>query len=168
MMNPIRTFGAAVVALAAPALVTLPASAAPLRSVAQVETRISDNATLTLSIGASGYDTYRGGDYRRGFNQYGQTGREVRELTRDALQACRQAIRQEAHYMGYRDIDFDDDQRVRQIGPYGFFVNFDEVEFEGRGWDHETRVTCEVRRGDVVSVSGIPRPHKGKAYRRDW
>jgi len=173
MMKPIRSLGAAVVALAAPALFTLPAAADTRGAVARVETRISDNTTLTLAVGSSGYDShrrddYRGGDYRRGLNQWGQTGREVRALTRDAADACRQAVRHEARHLGYRDIDFDDGQRIRQIGRYGFFVNLDEVEFEGRRRDIETRVTCEVRRGEVVSVEGIPRPHKGKAYRRGW
>lgn len=173
MMKPIRTLGAAVVALAAPALITLPA-AADTGALAKVETRLAGNTTLTLAIGSGGYDShrpndYRGGsDYRRGLNPYGQTDREVRELARDAKQACRQAVRTEARYLGYRDVDFDDDQRVRQIGPRGFIVSFDDVEFEGRRADRETRVTCEIRRGDVVSVAGIPRPYKGKPHRRGW
>jgi hypothetical protein len=162
MMKPIKSLGAAVVALAAPALFTLPA-AADTRSVAKIETRISDSTTLTLALGSAGYDQHRrGGDYRRGLNQYGQTDREVRELSRDAVQACRQAVRYEARQLGYREVDIDDDQRVRQIGPRGFFVTLDEVEFEGRRRDVETRVSCEIRRGSVVRVEGIPRPHKGK------
>ncbi|MEQ9507230.1 MAG: hypothetical protein RLO80_13290 [Hyphomonas sp.] len=171
MMKPIRTLGAAVVALAAPALLTLPAQADTRGALAQVETRIGDNTTLTLSLGGSTYDASyrsRGSDYRRGLNQWGQTDREVRDLTRDALQACRQAVRTEGRRMGYRDIDFDDDQRVRQTGRYGFYVTFDEVEFEGRKRDRESRVTCDVRRGYVESVSGIPRPHPGKGYKRGW
>lgn len=167
MMKPIRTLGAAVVALAAPALITLPATA-DTGALAKIETQIGSGARLTLAIGSSGYDSHRPNDYRRGLNQYGQTDREVRELSRDARQACRQAVRTEARYLGYRDVDFDDDQRVRQVGPRGFIVSFDEVEFEGRRADRETRVTCEIRRGDVVSVAGIPRPHKGKPPRRGW
>jgi hypothetical protein len=171
MIKPIRTLGAAVVALAAPALLTLPAQADTRGALAQVETRISDNTTLTLSLGGSTYDAAyraRGSDYRRGLNQYGQTDREVRDLTRDALQACRQAVRTEGRRMGYRDVDFDRDQRVRQIGRYGFYVTFDEVEFESKKRDRETRVSCEVRRGDVVSIEGIPRPNKGKGHKRGW
>lgn len=164
MMKPIRTFGAAVVALAAPALITLPAAADTRGSLAKVETQIGSGTTLTLAIGSSGYDSHRPRrtDWRRGLNPYGQTDREARDLSRDAVQACRQAVRQEGRRLGYRDIDFDDDQRVRQVARYGFFVNFDEVEFEGRRRDRETRVTCEVRRGEVVSIAGIPRPHPGK------
>lgn len=133
--------------------------------MAQIETRISDNTTLTLAFGSSSYDTSyhpRGQDYRRGRNHYGQTDREVRELTRDAVQACRQAVRYEARQLGYREVDFDDDKRVRQIGPRGFFVTFHEVEFESRRRDIETRVSCEVRHGRVTSLEGIPRPHKGR------
>ncbi len=165
MMKPIRTLGAAVVALAAPVLLAAPAAADPLGAVAKVETRISDNTTLTLALGSSSYEAAyrpRGQDYRRGLNQYGQTDREVRDLTRDAVQACRQAVRYEARQLGYRQVDIDDDQRVRQIGPRGFFVTFHEVEFESRRRDIEARVSCEVRQGRVVHVEGIPRPHKGK------
>jgi hypothetical protein len=172
MMNPIKSFGAAVVALAAPALFSLPA-AADTRSVAKVETRIGDDTRLTLAIGSDGYDdhrrgdSYRDGDYRR-FNQWGQTDREVRQLRRDAEQACRQAVRYEARELGFYDVDIDDDFHVRQIGRFGFFVNFDDVEFEGRRRQHETQVGCEVRRGSVVDLDGIPRPHRGKGYGRDW
>ncbi len=166
MMKPIKSLGVAVVALAAPALFILPA-AADTRSVAKVETLLGSDTRLTLSIG-SGYDDHRRGDYRRGLNQYGQTDREVRQLSRDAVQACRQAVRYEARQLGYREVDIDDDQRVRQIGPRGFFVTLDEVEFEGRRRDVETRVSCEIRRGSVVSVEGIPRPHKGKPPRYGW
>ncbi len=165
MMKPIRTLGAAVVALAAPALFTLPAQADTRGAIAKVETRIGDNTTFTLALGGSAYDAAyrpRGSDYRRGLNQWGQTDREVRDLSRDALQACRQAVRTEARRMGYRDVDFDDDQRVRQTARYGFVVRFDEVEFESRRRDVETRVSCDVRKGRVTSVSGIPHPPRGK------
>jgi hypothetical protein len=167
MMKPIKSLGAAVVALAAPALFTLPA-AADARSVAKIETLLGSDTRLTPSIG-SGYDDYhRGGGYRRGLNLYGQTDWEVRELSRDAVKACRQAVRYEARQLGYRDVDIDDDQRVRQIGPRGFFVTFGEVEFEGRRRGVETRVSCEIRRGSVISVEGIPYPYKGKDYGRGW
>jgi hypothetical protein len=169
MMKPIRTLGAAVVALAAPVLLAAPA-AADTRSVARIETRISDNTTLTLALGSSGYDSYRyrGPDDRRGYNHWGQSEREVRELTRDAVQACRQAVRYEAGQLGFRDVEFDDDRHVRQVGPFGFQVTFEEVEFESRGRDRETSVFCEVRRGEVIALEGIPRPHKGKGYSRGW
>lgn len=55
-MKPIRSIGAAVVALAAPGLFTLPA-AASTRSVARVETLLGSDTKLTLAIG-SGYDDY--------------------------------------------------------------------------------------------------------------
>ena len=174
MMNHIKTLGAAVVALAAPALLAAPAAADTRGAVARVETRLGENTLLTLAVGSAGYDSYRrddgyrGSDYGRGFNQWGQSDREFRELTRDAVQSCRQAVRYEARRIGYRDVDFDRDARVRQIGPRGFFVTFDEVEFEGRHRDRETRVTCEIRRSDVVSLEGIPRPNKGKAPHRGW
>ncbi len=165
MMKPIRTLGAAVVALAVPALLTAPAAADPRGAVAKVETRISDSTSLTLALGSSGYEAAyrpRGHDYRRGLNQYGQTDREVRDLSRDAVQACRQAVRYEARQLGYREVNIDDDKRVRQIGPRGFFVTFREVELENRRRDIEARVSCEVRKGRVTSVEGIPWPHRSK------
>lgn len=171
MMNRIKSLGAAVAAFAAPVLLAAPA-AADTRSVAKIETRLGNDTTLTLALGAGGYDDHRRGDYgydyRRGLNQFGQTEREVRELSRDAKQACREAVRYEAHNLGYYDVDFDDDEYVRQISRRGFLVNFDDVEFEGYRYDRETRITCEVRRGDVIAVEGIPRPHRGKSYRRGW
>lgn len=169
MMKPIRTLGAAVVALAAPVLLAAPA-AADTRSVARIETRISDSTTLTLALGSTSYDSYghRSTDYRRGYNHWSQSEREVRELTRDAVQACRQAVRYEARQLGFHDVEFDDDRHVRQVGPFGFQVTFEEVEFEDRKRDRETSVFCEVRRGDVIALDGLPRPHKGKGYGRGW
>lgn len=167
MMKPIKSLGAAVVALAAPALFTLPA-AADTRSVAKIETLLGSDTTLTLAI-VSGYDDRRGGaGYRRGLNQYGQADWEVRELSRHAVKACRKGVRYEARQLGYRDVDIDDDQRVRQIGPRSFFVTLDEIEFEGRRRDLETRVSCEIRRGSVVSIEGIPHPYKGKPPSYGW
>ena len=85
-----------------------------------------------------------------------------------AVKACRRAVRHEARRLGYDDVDIDDDQRVHQFGPRGFFVTFEEVGFEGRRRDVETRVSCEIRRGGVVSIEGIPYPYRSKPSRRDW
>ena len=152
------------------ALLLAAPAAADTRSVARIETRISENTTLTLALGSSGYDSYRhrDWDHRRGFNYWGQTDHEVRELTREAVQACRQAVRYEARQTGFRDVEIDDDRRVRQVGPFGFQVTFDEVEFEDRKRDVETSVFCEVRAGHVIALDGLPRAHKGKGYGRGW
>lgn len=168
MMKSIRTLGAAVVALAAPALLTLPA-AADTRSVAKIETRLGDSTTLTLALGSGGYDTYRsrGSDYRR-LNYWGQSEREANALRREAVQACAQAVRYESRALGYHDVDIDDDRRTRQVSRQGFVVHFDEVEFEGRRRDAETWITCEVRQGRVTAIDGLPRPAKGKPPRRGW
>ncbi len=163
MMNRIRFLGAAVVAFAAPVLLAAPAAADT-----RIETRLGNETSLTLALGSGGYDDYHRSGYRRGLNAFGQTDREVRDLIRDASQACRQAVRYEARNLGYRDVDFDDDPYIRQISRRGFLVNFDDVEFEGHRYDRETRIACEVRRGEVVSVEGIPRPHRGRPYPRGW
>ncbi|MEX1249979.1 MAG: hypothetical protein WEA77_02120 [Hyphomonas sp.] len=169
MMQSIRTLGAAVVALAAPALLTLPA-AADTRSVARFETRISDSTALTLAIGSSGYDSHRrdSHDWRRGLNHWGQTEREARALHREAARACARAVRYEARQLGYRGVDIDNDHRTRQVSRQGFVVRFDDVEFEGRRRDVETWVTCEVRQGRVTGIDGLPRPAKGKPPRGRW
>lgn len=124
---------------------------------------LGSDTELTLFIGSGYCDDHRGGGYRRGLNQYGQSDWEVRELSRDAAKACRQAVRYEARQLGYRDIEIDDDRYVRQIGPRGFFVTLGEVEFEGRRRGLETRVSCEIRRGSVISVEGTLFPTKVNA-----
>ncbi|WP_291203400.1 hypothetical protein [Hyphomonas sp.] len=168
MMKPIRILGAAVAALAAPALLTLPA-VADTRSLATIETRLGDSTTLTLALGSGGYDPYRsrGWDYRH-LNYWGQTEREANALRREAVQACAQAVRYESRLLGYYDVDIDDDRRTEQVSRQGFVVHFDDVEFEGRRHNVETWVTCEVRKGRVTEIDGLPRPVKGKPPRRGW
>lgn len=164
MMKPIKTFGAAVVALAAPALFALPAAAdGPRGTIAKVETPLL-GAEITLSSGAryDHRDDFRGPRYN-GRNEWGQTERQVNELRRDAVQACRAAIRQEGRRAGFREVDFDKDHWARQLGPNGFQITFKEVEFETGRRDIETRVDCEVHRGRVTTVSGIPH---NRDYRR--
>lgn len=172
MMKPIRTLGAAVVALAAPALFALPAAAdGPRGTIAKVETPLL-GAKITLSSGAryDHRDDFRGPRYN-GRNEWGQTDRQVAELRRDAVQACRSAIRAEGRRAGFREIDFDKDHWARQAGPRSFFVTFQEVEFETGRRDIETRVDCDVRNGRVTQVSGIPHNRdyrKGPPPGRRW
>lgn len=172
MIKPIRTLGAAVVALAAPALFALPAAAdGPRGTIAKIETPLL-GAQVNLSTGAR-YDQRN--DFRspryNGLNEWGQTERQVSQLRRDAVQACRSAIRTEARRAGFRDVDFDDDLWARQLGPNGFQVTFNEVEFETKRRDIETRVSCDVRHGRVSTVSGIPHNRgngKGPPPGRRW
>lgn len=170
MMKPIRTLGAAVVALAAPALFALPAAAdGPRGTIAKVETPLL-GAQVTLSASAGHRDDFRGPRYN-GRNEWGQTDRQVAELRRDAMQACRSAIRTEGFRAGFREVDFDKDHWARQLGPRNFFVTFQEVEFETGRRDIEARVDCEVRNGRVTQVSGIPHNRdyrKGPPPGRRW
>lgn len=165
-MNP----RVAAVALAASALIAAPAAADPVRgAVLELNKRLSNDASLTIQVGHnSGYsnrrNVRRANHYR--VNEWGQSQREVRQLKRNATQACRRAITRQAYNIGFRDVDFDDGRGVRQIGPNGFRVNFGDVEFEGRRRDFERSVTCTVRRGQVKNVDGIPRPGK-RATRRN-
>lgn len=158
MKTPIRTLGAAVVALAAPALFALPSNAQT--AVTRIETPI---AGVSIQLTSSSYERdFRGPNYK-GRNEWGQTEREVRELRRDALRACRSAVRSEGRRLGFDKVDIDDDHWIRQLGSRAFYVTFKEVEFETRRRDIETRVGCEVRQGRVVRLDGVPSP-RGRGH----
>lgn len=178
MINRIMTTRAAVLALAAPLLITLPALAQNGHSQGKrsgaVITVQSGNVGFSINTSGRGYTTYgynnRNRGYNRGhrnLNQWGQTPREVKQLKRNAAQQCRRAINYEAQQIGFRDVDYDDGRRVRQIGPNGFRVTFNEVEFETRRRDIERVVTCTVRRGQVRNLEGVPnRTHRGNRGHR--
>ena len=158
----------AAVALAASALIAAPAVADPVRgAVLELNKRLSNNTGLTIQVahnsGHSHRNTRRANHYR--VNEWGQSQREVRQLRLHATQACRRAITRQAYSIGFRDVDFDDDRRVRQIGPNGFRINFDEVEFESRRRDLERGVTCTVRGGKVRQLDGIPPAGKRAVHR---
>ncbi|WP_143435524.1 hypothetical protein [Henriciella aquimarina] len=154
----------AALALAASPLIALPAMADAPATTAQTAL-----GGLSLSVGDAafyvsvGHDRWRGRNgrhYRP--NPWGQRPWEVRRLRRDALQRCAGAIQRQGYRIGFRDVDIDDDVRVRQIGPKGFRVRFDDVEFEGRRRAFDRDVSCTVRRGQVVDLDGLPRPgHRG-------
>jgi len=153
MMKKIMNVRVAAVALAASALIAAPAMADPARgSIAQLETRLGATG-LSIQIGHKA-PTGRHGRYRA--NQWGQSLRQERQLRRNAVQACRAAISRTAWRAGFHDVDFDDDRRIQQIGPNGFRIRFDDVEFENRRRERERDVTCLVRRGQVARLDGIP------------
>jgi len=168
MIKRIMTYRVAAAAFAVPVLFAVPAAADPVRgAIVQLEQRLGTNTSLILQVGHNrrGRHDTRDDHYGYQLNQWGQSQRDVSGLRRDALQACRRAVAKQAYRIGYRDVDFDDDRRVRQTGPYGFRVRLDDVEFEGRRRDRESDVTCTIRRGNVVDIEGIPAPgHRG--YRR--
>lgn len=167
MMKRIMKPRAAALALAAPLLFTAPALADPGNSSKSVRGSISiqtDNGALHLNLGDRGYRSY-GYDTRR-YRSYGDRyigRRDLRRMKRQAIRACRRAIRDEAHHLGFHDVDFDDGRYAERIGPRGFRVTFNEVEFETRRREFERPVTCIVRRGDQVrEIYGIPeRRHRG-------
>ena len=146
MLKRMTSVGAVAVALAASTLLAAPASADPYRT------------------GAYYADGYR--DYRHNVNEWGQPRKMERRMKRRAARACRAAIRDEAYRIGFRDVDFDEGRRVRQIGPRGFRVYFPEVEFEGRRREIERGVSCIVRRGHVRRLHGIPEP--GRRHQRRY
>ncbi len=161
MINRIMTTRAAALAFAAPLLFTAPALADHAKSKRSSATISVQNghAGLTLHVGDRnryGYTT----SYNHNNRGYGQgNSSRLKEAKRHAINSCRRAIRQEARYVGFREIDFDSRGRAYQIGPRGFEVTFREVEFEGRKRDFERRVSCLVRSGQVQQVNGIPQPN---------
>lgn len=166
MMKRIMTPRVAAAAVAASVLIAAPAAADTLRGGARVDTQIGHGTSLSIQVAHR--DGYRyGSSTRRGYglNEYGQTRAEERQLRRSAVRACRAEIGRVAWRIGFRDVDFDDDRRVRQIGPYGFRIRFDDVEFEGRRREIERDVTCVVRRGNVARLDGIPDGHRYRAGR---
>lgn len=164
MIKRIMTFRVAAAAFAVPALFAAPAGADPVRgAIVQLEQKLGANTSLVVQVGQNDrYGRHDRRDYR--VNQWGQSQREVRGLRRDAVQACRRVVAEQAYRIGYRDVDFDNDRRVRQIGPYGFRVMLDDVEFESRRRERERDITCTVRRGEVVDIHGLP-AHGKRGYR---
>lgn len=170
-MTQIMISRVAVAALAASVLFAAPAAADRARAARpDVETHPQNDARLAASGAYAGHESHRprGYDDRYGYNRWGQSSFDVRELSRDAVRICRQAVRRDAYRTGFDEVEFEDGRRVEQIGPRGFFVEFREVEFEGRRRDIETRVSCEVRRGTVVNLSGIPHPRGRAGYDPRW
>lgn len=163
-ITPVRAFA---VALAAPMLLAAPAAAQTVeRTITRIETPLP-GVSIQLSSSYNARDDFRGPSWN-GLNEWRQSEREVRALRRDAIQACRAAVRQEGRRLGYRKVDIDDDLRVRQLGPTSSQVRFDEVEFEHRRRDVERRVTCETQRGRVTGLSGLPRPVSAGPPGRRW
>lgn len=166
MIKRIMTFRVAAAAFAVPVLFAAPAGADPVRgAIVQLEQKFGTNTSRVVQVCQDDRpgrnDRYARSDHRNDrMNRWGQSEREVRSLRRDAVQACRREVVRQAYRIGYREVDFDDDRRVGQIGPYGFRVLLDDVEFEGRRRDRESDVTCTVQRGHVVEIYGLPAPGK--------
>ena len=171
MMKRIMNTRVAALALAATPLLAAPAFAdAPGRTVTAspaVSLNLGD-ASLYVSVGHDRWrDRNNGRHYRT--NEWGQRPWEVRQLKREALNKCVRAVQRQGYRAGFRDVDIDDDYRVRQIGPRGFDVRLRDVEFEGRRRDFDTRVSCTVRQGTVRNISGLPQPgHRNNDRGRDW
>jgi hypothetical protein len=163
MMNPVMTSGVAAVALAASALIALPAAADSRQVSATYVTHFGDASSLFIEVG------HGGGDYRPAAYSYrgatrGYVPNAADRMSREAISACRAGIQQEARRLGYRDVDFDSRAWAQPLWGDGFTVRFREVEFEGRRHEFETSVSCTVRHGRVVDVDGIPRRTGGPRY----
>ncbi len=126
-------------------------------------------ATAHADGGKGDADRYSYGSSHHGdrhhLRRYGEPWRyrsrhhdHERDLARDLRSACRAAIRREASHAGFRDVDFDSRGRIEQSGRHRFMVWFGEVEFEGPRREFERRSGCEIVRGRVVFVEGVPQP----------
>ncbi|MEO1405034.1 MAG: hypothetical protein AAFV54_00905 [Pseudomonadota bacterium] len=159
---------AAALALAAPLLFAAPALADHGKSGKRVTGGVTiqtGNGALQIGLSNQGYSSIGyTSNYRYGHSGYRLNNREAKRV---AVRACRRAIRREASYLGFRDVDFDDGRYAERIGPRGYRVTFNEVEFEGFRRDFERPVTCIVRGGDQVrDLRGIPIPGKRGHNRR--
>ena len=170
MMKRIISPRAAALALAAPLLFATPALAYHGKADKLVTGGVtfnSGNSGVHIGLGQNGYSKSRNhgyGDYRYD-NNYRYNNRQAK---RQAIRACRRAIRDEAYYRGFHDVDFDDGRFAEQIGPRGYRVTFNEVEFETRRREIERPVTCVVRRGDQVrDIWGIPESRR-RGYRKRY
>lgn len=105
------------------------------------------------------------GGYGEPWHYRSAYGVDRRAQARHLRRACRAAIRREADYIGFHEVDFDSRGRIEQTGPRRFRVWFGEVEFEGRRREVERGSGCEIVRGDVVFVSGVPRPRRPHYWR---
>lgn len=175
-MKRIMTPRVATVAFAASALAAAPALADPsyghkhdykMSDVsAAVHLNVGNGLGITLANGGwahhhGGWHGNRGYNRNRGYQGY-QDRYHIRELRREAIRLCKQAVKYESYNSGFRNVYLDDVERVEQIGPRGFKIRA-EFEFEGRRRDFDKDVTCTVRRGRVVHLDNLPRP---RGYRR--
>jgi len=175
MINRIINPRVAAVAFAASALIAAPAIADPSHkrantgSSASVHLNLGNGLAVSYASGDLALRHHHGSYSNRGYHtgQYGYRN-QTKQLRKQAIRACRQAVRQEARYLGFDRAKFEEVERVRQVGPRGFIVRA-EFEFEGRRRDFDRDVTCEVRRGHVVDINNLPRPrgYRNSGYRND-
>jgi hypothetical protein len=166
MMKRIMNPGVAAVAFAASALFAAPASADPIaqaqaRAIEEIEAKASGDLRSDHRADHRDWRRDSGGRYGRydRLNRFGQTRWEEAGLRRDAIRACQYDVDRFAHRYGFYDVDYRDDvdeRDVYQYSRYGFSVSFYHVEFEGRHRDFERTLLCEVDRGRVVRLDGLP------------
>ena len=172
MMKHVMNNRVAALALAALPLTAAPAFAdeAPHRDATAISGALLSVADASFYISV-GNDRWRGRAGRYYSNdRYGQRPWKTRQLRRDAVRQCAGVIQRQGYRAGFRDVDIDNDLRVRQIGPRGFVVRFNDVEFEGRRREFYPDVRCTVRRGNVTELAGLPEPGRrgNRGYNRGY
>ncbi len=173
MMNRIMSLRVAAVALAAPALFALPAAAQnayradPYKAHdAGKSSHAHDDRDMRHARHGGRDDPYRDarkpGRYDDPY-RHGYAGHE-RARQRDALRQCHTAIKRKAHYLGYRDVDFERDYEVNRVGRAGFNVLLRGVEVEDRYRQVAGDVYCTIRRGEVVDIDVRTYPARGRYH----
>jgi hypothetical protein len=142
MMKRIMISRVIVAALAAPVLFAAPALAG---------SRADRNADLVVVV-----DRHHDHGHRDHYDE---------RAANDAVRACRSTVADIAYDKGFRDVDFHG-REVRQFGRSGFLVSFDAA-FETKRSERISTVTCEVRRGEVRAVEGVPDRKRSRGYEHD-
>jgi len=185
MINRVMKTGAAAVALAASALLALPASA---QDASTFDRRVVSSELLggervgNQSLRGDRSITRRRGNGRNDFrrnrrdnhrthqvshhlNAYGQTPREVQYLIDQAIYACDCQLKIDAERYGYHDAEFRGVPYVEQIGPRGFVVRGPAKLFDGHDYSRQP-FECAVRRGSIRRASQLYPVHQAN-YHRD-
>lgn len=176
---------AAAVAFAASALVATPALADSGKGYkhdygkSHVSTAVQLDFGKGFAVTLASSDFSRGRTFRHskyGYGNYGyQSNYRTRQLRRQAVRLCEQAVSHRSYRNGFKYVELDDVERIRQIGPQGFVVRA-EFDFKGYRRGFEKDVTCTVRRGKVVDINDLPRPighrhashgHSGPDFHQD-
>lgn len=177
MMKRIMTPRAAAVAFAASALFAAPAVADQGRysndyskrgATTAVHFGLGNGVSLTLANGNLALRNHHSSFSNRGFGyntnySYNRRGQNSRRLRQNAVRACARAVNYKGEYLGFRDVDLEDVERIQQIGRNSFRIRA-EFEFENRRRDFDRDVFCTVRNGQVVDIDGLPSNFNSRGY----
>lgn len=166
MINRIMKTGVAAVALAASALLaTSPA-------YAQSGDRFRQDRSFNDLRGGpdAGFRDFRSDHNVRGrgkarLNKFGQTPKEVKYLTAQALEACICQLEIDAYKYGFEDAGFHSTPYLEQVGHNAFIVKGGAKLYDGYNVSKQS-YECAVRRGKIVNASGLFPSRNAKGFRK--